>query len=77
MNHRSNCPRGACIPWICVSDFVVKESRNAFNQLPDDHGLEHINRIGKFAGGLVGITRSVLHAVYQLNDCASRKCGWW
>ena len=39
-------------------DFVVKESRNAFNQLPDDHGLEHINRIGKFAGGLVGITRS-------------------
>ena len=31
---------------------------HAFNQLPDDHGLEHIDRIGKFAGGLVDITRS-------------------
>ena len=30
-------------------DFVVKGSRHALNQLPDDHGLEHINRIGKFA----------------------------
>ena len=39
-------------------DFVVKGSRHALNQLPDDHGLEHINRIGKFARGLVGITRS-------------------
>ena len=39
-------------------DFVVKGSRHALSQLPDDHGLEHINRIGKFAGGLVGVTRS-------------------
>ena len=39
-------------------DFVVNGSRHALNQLSDDHGLEHINRIGKFAGGLVGITRS-------------------
>ena len=38
-------------------DSVVKEFSHAFNQLPD-HGLEHINRIGKFYGGLVGITMS-------------------
>ena len=39
-------------------DSVVKEFSHAFNQLPDDHGLEHSNRIGNFSGGLVGITRS-------------------
>ena len=39
-------------------DCVVKESRHVFNRLPDDQGLEHINRIGKVARGLVGITRS-------------------
>ena len=38
--------------------FVVKESSHKFNQLPDDQGLEHINKIGKDAGGLIGITRT-------------------
>ena len=39
-------------------DFVTKETANQFNQIPDDQALEHVNRIGKVAGGLVGITRS-------------------
>ena len=39
-------------------NFVVKSSHNKFNQLSTDQALEHINKIGKIAGGLVGITRS-------------------
>lgn len=39
-------------------DFVVKETSHKFNQIPDDQGLEHINKLGKVAGGLVGITRT-------------------
>ena len=39
-------------------DFVVKETPHGFNQIPDDQGLEHINKLGKVAGGLVGITRT-------------------
>ena len=39
-------------------DFVTKETTNQFNQIPDDQALEHVNRAGKVAGGLVGITRS-------------------
>ena len=58
IDHRNNCPRGTCIPWICVRWFCSQRIQAWFNQLPDDHGLEHINRICKFAGGLVGITRS-------------------
>ena len=38
--------------------FVVKETHHKFNQLPDDQALEHINKLGKVAGGLVGITRT-------------------
>ena len=38
-------------------DFTVKESNQRFNQIPDDQGLEHVNKMGKVAGGLVGITR--------------------
>ena len=38
--------------------FVVKETNHKFNQLPDDQALEHINKLGKVAGGLVGITRT-------------------
>ena len=63
---RSRLPIEATAPEVHVcrgfvsGDFVVKGSRHAFNQLPDEHGLEHINRMGKFAGDLhvVGITRS-------------------
>ena len=40
------------------NDFVVKESHVALNQIPDDQGLEHVNKMGKIAGGLTGITRS-------------------
>ena len=39
-------------------DFVIKESHVAINQIPDDQGLEHVNKMGKIAGGLTGITRS-------------------
>ncbi len=39
-------------------DCVVKETPHQFNQLPDDQGLEHANKLGKIAGGLVGITRT-------------------
>ena len=39
-------------------DFTVKETNKRFIQVPDDQGLEHINKLGKVAVGLVGITRS-------------------
>ena len=38
-------------------DFVVKESAHRFNQIPDDQGLEHCNKIAKVAGALIGITK--------------------
>ena len=37
-------------------NFVTKEKKNAFNQIADDQALEHVNKSGKVAGGLVGIT---------------------
>ena len=37
---------------------MTKETENSFNQIPDDQALEHVNRSGKVAGGLVGITRT-------------------
>ena len=40
-----------------LGNFVVKTSCNKFSQLPVDQALEHINKIGKTKGGLVGITR--------------------
>ena len=39
-------------------DFVTKETASTFNQIPDDQVLEHVNKSGKVAGGLVGITRT-------------------
>ena len=39
-------------------DFVTKETASTFNQIPDDQALEHVNKSGKVAGGLVGITRT-------------------
>ncbi|CAH3020104.1 unnamed protein product, partial [Porites evermanni] len=39
-------------------DFVTKETCSTFNQIPDDQALEHVNKSGKVAGGLVGITRT-------------------
>lgn len=37
-------------------DFVTKEALSKFNQIPHDQALENVNRAGKVAGGLVGIT---------------------
>ena len=39
-------------------DFVIKATASTFNQIPDDQALEHVNKSGKVAGGLVGITRT-------------------
>lgn len=39
-------------------NFVVKTSNNKFNQLSTDQALEHVNKVGKIAGGMIGITRS-------------------
>ena len=39
-------------------DFVTKETASTFNQIPDDQALEHVNKSGKVAGGVVGITRT-------------------
>ena len=39
-------------------DFVTKETASTFNKIPDDQALEHVNKSGKVAGGLVGITRT-------------------
>ena len=39
-------------------DFVTKKTASTFNQIPDDQALEHVNKSGKVAGGLVGITRT-------------------
>ena len=37
-------------------DFVAREAKHSFNKMPFDLCLEHINKTGKVAGGLVGIT---------------------
>ena len=39
-------------------NFGVKRTEGAFNQLPTDQALEHINKLCKIAGGLVGITHN-------------------
>lgn len=41
-----------------LGNVVVKSTNNKFNQLPVDQALEHVNKIGKIAGGIVGITRT-------------------
>ncbi len=38
-------------------NFVVKETDVCFNQVYTDQALEHVNRLCKLDGGLVGITR--------------------
>ena len=39
-------------------NFVVKRTDHNFNQISTNQALEHINRVCKVAGGLIGITRS-------------------
>lgn len=41
-----------------LGDFVMKETNASFIKIPDDQALEHVNKCGKVAGGLVGITRT-------------------
>ena len=38
-------------------NFVVKKTGHNFNKISTDQALEHVNRICKVAGGLIGITR--------------------
>ena len=40
-----------------AGNFVVTETAGSFNQIPADQALEHINKQGEIAGGLVGITK--------------------
>ena len=39
-------------------NFVMKETEAFFNHLSHDMALEHINKLCKISGGIVGITRS-------------------
>ena len=39
-------------------NFVVKSTHKTFYQIKTDLALEHVNNVGKVAGGLPGITRS-------------------
>ena len=39
-------------------NFVVKTTHKAFNQVSTDMALEHVNKVGKVVGGLIGITKS-------------------
>ncbi|KAL8571746.1 hypothetical protein ACOMHN_060831 [Nucella lapillus] len=41
-----------------AGDFVTKETKQLFNQIADDQAMEHVNKTGKVAGGLVGITKT-------------------
>ena len=41
-----------------AGNFVVKETEGLFNQVSTDMALEHVNKLCKVAGGIVGITRS-------------------
>ena len=43
---------------FCKGNFSVVRTLNKFNRVSTDQALEHINRISKVAGGLVGITRT-------------------
>ena len=42
-------------------DFVVKTTRKTFNQISTVLVLEHINKVEKVTGGLLGITQSGEH----------------
>ena len=40
-------------------NFVVKCSKQSFSQVDPDHAQEWLNRRGKIAGGIIGITRTI------------------
>ena len=39
-------------------NFVLRIKKGDFNQMPIDQGLEHVNRICKMVGGIIGITKT-------------------
>ena len=39
-------------------EFVIKFSENEFNQVDTDHTQEWLNGMAKYAGGIVGITKT-------------------
>ena len=49
-----------------AGNFVVKKTSQRFNQISTDQALEHVNKICKVAGGLIGITR--------LESAMERRC---
>lgn len=38
--------------------FSVKTTANSFNRIAIDQALEHVTRVSKVAGGIVGITKN-------------------
>ena len=42
-----------------AGNFVVKETEGLFNQVSTDMALEHVNKLCKVAGGIVGITNQL------------------
>jgi len=52
--------------------FVVKEAEGVFNQVSIDMALEHINRLCKSGGGLVGITQSKTALDRWMLTCCDR-----
>ena len=51
-------------------NFVVKKSNHNSNQLPDDEGLQHCNRVGKItaASSFIGIARNISALDISGND---------
>ena len=47
-----------CIPEFIEGQFLVKTTKKPFNQTSTDQALEHVNKVGKITGPLVGITWS-------------------
>ena len=55
-----------------AGNFVVKETAGKFNQVSTDLALEHINRMCKTAGGLVGITQTKTALYRWMLTCCNR-----
>ena len=52
-----------------AGNFVIKRSKNLFNQVPPDQATEWMNRMCKVSGGIIGITRS--------DQARDRFCATW
>lgn len=51
---------------FCAGNFSIKRSTRSFSQISTDQALEHINKLAKVSGGIVGIT--------QLDSSRDRWC---